>query len=256
MTLTLDAGNTRLSCGFFNEDKLVHTFCRENDGGCTEEALADFFLSEIKRAGLALTEISEISACSVVPSMNSTITKACKKAFGKEVLFLQSNCKTGLKISYNNPEKLGTDRIAAAIGATALEPDKNIIVVDMGTATTVDVITKEKEFCGGAILPGMNLMMKSLVSGTAQLPEVQITQPEKLPGTSTTQCIQAGVYYGALGGIKELIQQFTREIFNGQKSFVIATGGLSYLFENEGLFDRIEKNLVLEGLNQIIKMNK
>ena len=188
--------------------------------------------------------------------MNSTIINACKKAFEKEVLFLQSKCKTGLKISYNNPEKLGTDRIAAAIGATALEPDKNLIVVDMGTATTVDVIAKEKEFCGGAILPGMNLMMKSLVSGTAQLPEVQITQLEKLPGTSTTQCIQAGVYYGALGGIKELIEQFTREIFNGQKPFVIATGGLSYLFENEGLFDRIEKNLVLEGLNQIIKINR
>ena len=171
MTLTLDAGNTRLSCGLFDEDKLVHTFCCEN-GGCMEEALADFFKSEITRTGYKLAEVSEISACSVVPAMTSTITKACKKIFGKEVLFLRSTHKTGLKLSYKNLKKLGTDRIAAATGAVALQSGQNLIVVDMGTAITVDVITKEGEFCGGAILPGINLMLKSLGAGTAQLPEV------------------------------------------------------------------------------------
>lgn len=256
MILTLDVGNTRLSCGLFDEDKLVHTFCCENGGGCTEEALADFFKSEITRTGYKLAEVSEISACSVVPAMTSTITKACKKAFGKDVLFLRPNHKTGLKLSYENPEKLGTDRIAAAVGAVALQSGQNLIVVDMGTATTVDVITKEGEFCGGAILPGINLMLKSLGAGTAQLPEVQISQPEKLPGTSTEECIQAGVFYGTLGAINELVLRFARDAFEGQKPFVIATGGLSYLYEGKGIFDRIEKNLVLEGLNQIIKMNK
>lgn len=259
MTLTLDVGNTRLSCGVFDEKKLLHTFSCETGGGLSEDKedkLADFFLSELNRAGFQPSDISEIAACSVVPTLNFSIAKACQSAFGKEVFLLNSSCKTGLKINYQPLEKLGTDRIAAAAGAISLVQDKNLIVVDMGTATTVDVITSEKEFCGGAILPGINLMLKSLGSGTAQLPEVQMTRPENLPGTSTEECIQSGVFYGALGGIKELILCFARKAFEGQKPYVIATGGFSYLFEDDGLFDRIEKNLVLEGLNQITKMNK
>ena len=256
MILTLDIGNTQLSGGVFKDDKIVLTFRCATTHGTSSDELGIFLRSVLRENEIDSRFISDIADCSVVPSLNYAVTSACLKYFEIEPLMIRSGIKTGLRLRYSNPREIGADRIAAAIGASALKLNNHIIVVDMGTATTVDVITKDSEYWGGAILPGINMMMHALSSGTAQLPSVEIVEPEKACGTSTVTAIQSGLYYGTLGSIRELISRFTNEVFKGEKPVIIATGGFSNLFRESGLFDRIESQLVLDGLRIALELNK
>lgn len=256
MILTLDIGNTQLSGGVFKDDKIILTFRCATTHGTSSDELGIFLRSVLRENEIDSNLISDIAVCSVVPSLNYAVTSACLKYFEIEPLMIRSGIKTGLRLRYSNPREIGADRIAAAIGASALKLNNHIIVVDMGTATTVDVITKDSEYWGGAILPGINMMMHALSSGTAQLPSVEIVEPEKACGTSTVTAIQSGLYYGTLGSIRELISRFTNEVFKGEKPVIIATGGFSNLFRESGLFDRIESQLVLDGLRIALELNK
>ena len=256
MILTLDIGNTQLSGGVFSDNKIILTFRCATTKGTSSDELGIFLRSALRENGINSSQIAKIAVCSVVPSLNYAVTSACVKYFGIEPLMIRSGIKTGLKLRYSNPKEIGADRIAAAIGASALRLKTPVIVVDMGTATTVDVITKENEYWGGAILPGINMMMHALSSGTAQLPSVEIVEPEKACGTSTVTAIQSGLYYGTLGSIRELISRFTSEVFKGEKPTVIATGGFSNLFREAKIFDRIESQLVLDGLKIALELNK
>ena len=255
MILTLDIGNTQLSGGVFNGNGIVLTFRCATTKGTSSDELGIFLRSVLRENGIDAAAITKIACCSVVPSLNYALTSACVKYFGKEPLMIRSGIKTGLKLRYANPREIGADRIAAAIGAVAKQPHSNTIVVDMGTATTVDVITKNGEYLGGAILPGITMMMHALSVGTAQLPTVEIVQPEKACGSSTVQAIQSGLYYGTLGSIRELIARYTEEAFAGAKPHVIATGGFAYLFEKAGLFDSVQPQLVLDGLRIALTLN-
>ncbi len=256
MLLTLDAGNSRLSCGIFLEDKMIFSFGCETKEIC-EKQFCDFLSTKLNESGILQNQISAIGFCSVVPAINQIVKNACLKLFNKEPLLLTADVKTGLKINYENANKLGSDRIAAAIGAICLQSErKNLIVVDMGTATTVDAISKNSEFMGGAILPGIKLMVKALSGGTAQLPPIELFEPQNACGNSTQTCIRSGIFYGALGGIRELILRYTKETFHNEKPVVIATGGFSKLFETQNIFNLIEENLVLLGLKKIIDLNK
>ncbi len=256
MILTLDIGNTQLTGGVFRDNKIVLTFRCSTTKGTSSDEIGIFLRSVLRENNIDSKEITDIALCSVVPSMNYAITSACVKYFGTEPLSIRSGIKTGLKLRYSNPKEIGADRIAAAIGASSLKLGKHIIVVDMGTATTVDVITKDNEYWGGAILPGINMMMHALSSGTAQLPSVEIVEPEKACGNSTVTAIQSGLYYGTMGSIRELISRFTVEVFKGEKPLIIATGGFANLFRQAGLFDKIEGQLVLEGLRIALELNK
>jgi pantothenate kinase, type III len=256
MILTFDIGNTQLSGGVFDGDKLIFQFRRGTVPGTSSDELGVFLRLVLRENGIDPGQIREIACCSVVPSMNYAASGACVKYFDREPLMIKAGIKTGLRIKYGNPKEIGADRIAAAVGALALEPDSNIIVVDMGTATTVDVISAEREYYGGAILSGVNMSMHALAAGTAQLPVVEIVVPEKPCGNSTAAAIQSGLYYGTIGALKELIKTFTEDVFAGQKPVVIGTGGVSHLFENAGLFDRVVPCLVLSGLKKALELNR
>ncbi len=256
MVLTLDAGNSRLSCAFFSEDKIVESFSVSREEIISEDGLSQFLCKQLEKIKIEKNLISDISICSVVPSLNQILQAACQKVFGIEALFLNSKLESGLKIFYKNPEKLGTDRIAAAMGARALGYKENLIIVDMGTATTIDAIKEDGSFCGGAILAGIKLMQKALFNGTAQLPQIKIEEVERACGDSTAGAIQSGLYYGALGGIREIISRYSKEVFDGKKPLVIGCGGMAYLFKKEKVFDFIEERLVLYGLNQALKFNR
>lgn len=260
MILALDIGNTQISGGVYSEQKNILTFRLATSKGISSDELGIFLRSVLRENQIASKEINDIVCCSVVPSLNYALMSACVKYFGIEPLMIKSGIKTGLKIRYSNPREIGADRISGAIGAcslaTLLKIKSHIIVVDMGTATTVDVITKQNEYCGGAIMPGINMMMHALSSGTAQLPTVEIVEPEKVCGSSTVMALQSGVYYGALGAMRELITRFTTEVFNGEKPVVFATGGFAHLFEKANIFDRIEPQLVLDGLVIALKLNR
>ncbi len=255
MILTLDIGNTQLTGGVFEDKKIILSFRCATTPGTSSDELGIFLRSVLKENELDYHRISDIACCSVVPAINYSITSACVKYFGIEPLMIRSGIKTGLKLRYSNPKEIGADRIAGAIGAIGLGINTDIIIVDMGTATTVDVITKNKEYMGGAILPGVNMMMHALSAGTAQLPTVEIVKPEKVCGSTTIGAIQSGLYYSTLGGIRELIEGFTKECFGGKKPTVIATGGISHIFEKAGIFDRSEPHLVLDGLRIALELN-
>ena len=230
-------------------------FRRSTSRDLSSDEAGLFFRNVIELNGFDYTKITQIACCSVVPSLNYSLSNAFKKYFKIDCLFVQAGIKTGLKLKYSNPKEIGADRIAAAIGASNLYEGKNLIVVDMGTATTIDIITKEKEYLGGAILPGIKMSSSSLASGTAKLPAVEIVKPERSCGTSTVEAIQSGIYFGQLGGVKEIIGLFTKEVFNGEKPYLIGTGGFSRLYENEKLFDSIVPELVHIGLKKVLELN-
>lgn len=256
MVLTLDIGNTQISGGVFSGDELILQFRHTTDHYTSSDELGVFMRSVFRENGLDSKNVTDIVCCSVVPSLNYPLTSACIKYFDIDPLLVKPGIKTGLQLKYTNPKEIGADRITAAIGAQAYYKDANLIIVDMGTATTVDILTSKREFLGGAILPGVNMSMQALAQGTAQLPNVEIEVPERACGTNTAEAIQSGLYYGALGAVKELISAYTREVFGGRKPMVIGTGGFSHLFQDEGIFNVVIPSLIFDGLHCALRMNR
>ena len=165
MILTVDVGNTQITGGLFDEDgKLVLQFRRTTHMGTSSDELGLFFRSVIRENGFHWQKIQRIGVCSVVPSINYSLQSAFTKYFNCRALFIQAGIKTGLKLRYANPKEIGADRIAAAIGAVSLHPETDLIVIDMGTATTIDVVTKDKEYLGGAIIPGLRISVEALAN--------------------------------------------------------------------------------------------
>jgi len=255
MILCIDVGNTQIHGGVFDGSELILQFRKTSRSQFSSDEIGLFLKSVLRENNIDPKEIKEISMCSVVPDVVHSMRNGCLKYFEMEPFILKPGVKTGLQIKYRNPLEVGTDRIANAIAAMKLHPDKNKIIVDFGTATTFCVVSKNKEYLGGIILPGIRISMEALVNNTAQLPKVEIKETENVVGRSTAESIQSGLYHGQIGMVKELITKITAESFKGETPIVLATGGFSRLFENAGLFDQIIPNLVLQGLLEALKMN-
>ncbi len=259
MLLTVDVGNTTIQCGLFEGEKLALQFRRSTNSKLSSDELGLFFRDVLALNNFDYKAVERIACCSVVPAINHSLSNCFRKYFFKEALFIQAGIKTGLKIKYANPREIGADRIAGAIGAVHAAASsggaKNLIVVDMGTATTVDVITKNNEYLGGAILPGASMSVHALSEGTAQLPSVEVVQPKNVCGSSTIEAIQSGVFYGQAGAIRELVSKMEEKVFGGERAFVIGTGGFSRSFESAGLFGLVLPDLVLQGLKVALDMN-
>ena len=205
--------------------------------------------------GIDPNQVAEITACSVVPDINYSLRACCQKYFNIEPLILRPGIKTGLKIGYKDPKEVGADRIADAMGAIKLFPDRNLIVIDFGTATTVCAITRSREFLGGNIVPGLRLAMDALESKTAQLPSVEIKPVRSSIGRTTVESIQSGLYWSNVGMVKELVERISDEVFRDDRPLVIATGGFCHLFNREKLFDRVAPDLILTGLLEALRLN-
>jgi type III pantothenate kinase len=256
MLLCLDIGNTQIFGGVFNEDKIVFQFRFSTRQTSSSDEVGVFLRTVLKENSIAPELINNIAICSVVPDVVYSIRNGCIKYFAIDPFILQAGVKTGLKIKYLNPQEVGSDRIANAIAAINLYPNKNIIVIDFGTATTFDVISKDKEYLGGAIVPGIRISMESLESRTAKLPAIEIAVPEKVIGRTTKDSIQSGLYFGHIGIAKEIIQRINTEAFGETKAFVIGTGGFANMFSDAGIFNAINPDLVLIGMNLAFKMNQ
>ncbi len=255
MLLCLDIGNTQIYGGVFDSEKLVLQFRKSSRLTSSSDEIGIFFREVLRENKINPGSITNIAMCSVVPDIIYSIRNGCIKYFGIDPFILQAGVKTGLKIKYLNPLEVGSDRIANAIAAIHLHPNKNIVVIDFGTATTFDVISKEKEYLGGAIVPGIRISMEALESKTAKLPAVEIAVPENVIGKTTKDSIQAGLFYGHIGATKEIISRIAQEAFGGIKPFVIGTGGFANMFSDSGLFDAINPELVLKGIYYSVKMN-
>ena len=255
MILCIDIGNSQIHGGVFKEDELIMQFRKTSRQQFSSDEIGLFLKMVLRENDIAPNSISGISICSVVPDLNHSIRNGCLKYFRIEPFFLKAGVKTGLKIKYRNPLEVGTDRIANAIAATSLFPNKNIIVIDFGTATTFCAISKTKDYLGGIILPGIRISMEVLESKAAQLPSVEIKKPENVVGRSTVESIQSGLFYGQVGTVREIKNKIIIEVFTDDAPVVIGTGGFSSLFESEGLFDLTLPTLVLKGLLNAYKLN-
>lgn len=250
MLLCLDVGNTHIFGGVFDDEKLSLRFRYATPLIGTSDQFGIFLLNILQAKKISAEKISATAIASVVPNYDYTIKHAIASYFAAPLFILQSGVKTGLNVKYKNPNEVGADKIANAIGAVEAFPNKNIIIVDMGTATTICAVNKKRDYLGGTILPGMRLAMESLKSNTAKLMGVDIEAPAACLGRTTRESIQAGLYFGQLGALKEIIANFKQEAFSGEPVVIVGTGGFSQLYKDKSLFDTVLPDLVLQGLRK------
>ncbi len=256
MMLCLDIGNSQVYGGLFKKDQLVLQFRKSSQVSMSSDEIGIFLRGVLRENGFKPEKVNSISLCTVVPEVLHSVKNACRKYFNLTPFVLQAGVKTGLNIRYRNALELGSDRIANAVAATHLYPNENIILVDMGTATSFCAISKEKHFLGGAIIPGIRISMGALESNTAKLPTVEIVPKKSSLGRSTVEGIQAGLYYSAVGSIREIVTRLSQECFSGEAVRVVGTGGFTSLLEEEKLFDTEVSDLILQGLYLANQMNQ
>lgn len=257
MILCLDVGNSQIYGGLYHNSKLIFKFRKRSNVEASSDEIGVFLRSVLRENGHDPYEIRHIGFCTVVPQIVHSLKNACNKYFNLHPFVLGPGIKTGLKIKYRNPLEVGADRIANSISAVKKFPNKNLIIVDFGTATTFCAISKNRDYLGGVIIAGLRISMEVLEQKTAKLPTVEILKPKNVLGRSTVESIQSGLHFGHFGMAKEIIQRITLECFSDSEApLVIGTGGFATQFSDMGLFDHIETNLVLEGIFEAMKNNK
>jgi len=255
MLLCIDVGNTQIYGGVYDGEELCATFRRTSNIRSSSDEFGTFFRIVLRENGVDPNEVDAAALCSVVPDVVHSLRNCFRKYFRFEPFVLGPGAKTGLKIRYRNPLEVGADKIANAIGAVARYPGRNLLIVDLGTATTLCVVTKDKEYLGGIIAPGIHVSMAALESNTARLPAVEIVRPAEILGRSTIESIQSGLYYGTLATIRTFVEDITREHFADDRPVVIGTGGFGRLFEEEKLFDAFLPELSLMGLRRAVALS-
>ena len=250
MLLSVDIGNTNITLGIFEKENLVNTF----------RLASDKELSQIEYEVLLKTLLKdfEIKSCvigSVVEELSQILKLACDNVLGIRSLLVNPSDDYGMKICLKNPKEIGADRIANAIGAKN-KYSLPAIVVDIGTATTFDIVSKEGDFLGGVIMPGLNLQFKALNMNTSKLPRINAGISEKAIGDSTENALLSGIMRGSACAIEGLINQCELEL--GEKATIIATGGHSRLVSEYMIrrFDYIDPALTLEGLKCLSEIKR
>lgn len=255
MLLCLDVGNSHIFGGIFEKEAFHLSFRYPSNQVSTSDQIGVFLKSVFRENNLNASEVEAIALCSVVPRLNYSLRAACLKYFKIEPFVLQAGVRTGLRVMTKNPREIGADRIANSIGAAHLFPNKNLIVVDFGTATTFCAINAERDYLGGPILAGLRISMESLTTQAAMLSPVNIIAPSRCLGQTTSGNIQSGLYFGQLGAVKEIVQRLQEEVFQGVTPTLVATGGFAHLFEREKIFDAMIPDLVLHGLRLALAKN-
>jgi type III pantothenate kinase len=256
MLLCLDVGNTQIYGGIYNGKKFIHFFRFNTKQGWSSDQLGLHFKMFCNEHSIDSKKIEAVLVSSVVPSLDHHIKNASLKYFQKEAFFLKAGVKSGISLSkYKNPSEIGADLIASAVGVAKIYPQTNVLVVDMGTATTITAINSKKEFIGGVIIPGIQTQVDSITKSAEKLFAVEIKNPGKYTGTNTTHCLQTGIYYGHLHSVKGIVKNMAKECFGSSDFKVIGTGGFARLYETERLFDAFLADLVLIGLLEVYKLN-
>ena len=257
MILCIDIGNSHMCGGIFVGDNLLIQFRHDSKQITTSDEFGVFIRSVLRENNIDYKQIQKIGVASVVPSLDYTVRATCIKYLNqKPPLFLQPGIKTGIQVKTHNPKEVGADLIAGAIAATHLYPLNDLLVFDLGTATTACYINKNAQFMGASITPGVRLMMESLHSNTAKLCKVNVNieKPKFAIGKNTRLSIKSGIYHSQLGFIQQLIHQ-TKIENQLTKLTVIASGGFSNLFESSQTFSHIIPELVLIGIKKMIELN-
>lgn len=253
MLLAVDIGNTNITLGIYNKEELKLTARLATDTTRTADQYAVEIRDILDINGISYKNITCCAICSVVPSVEKAIEQSVIKLCNITPLVLGPGVKTGLNIKIDNPAQLGADLVAGAVGAIA-KYKMPCIIIDMGTATTISVLSKQGEYLGGAIAAGIRLTLDALTSKTAQLPSINIEAPEKVIGTNTADCMQSGLILGSASMIDGMIKKIEAQL--GQPASKVATGGLAkeVIKYSEHKID-YNDNLLLDGLKIIYNKN-
>ena len=253
MLLAIDVGNTGVGLGVFNKNELKVTWRMATSISRTPDEYAALLFPLLHEAGLKSSEITDVCICSVVPPLVGTLEDLFERHFNVKPLVVGTGTKTGVKIRMDNPREVGADRIVHSAAAYHLYGGP-LIIVDMGTATTFDTMTKKGEYTGGAISPGIQTGAEALFSRTAMLPRVNLMRPTKAVGSNTVAAMQSGIVFGYVSLIEGMISRIQKEL--PEKAKVVLTGGFTDIIARETtMIDIVNPNLIFLGLSLIYDMN-
>jgi type III pantothenate kinase len=253
MLLTIDIGNTNLTLGLYEGDKLGAHWRLATDHNRMPDEYGLQFLGLLQNAEKSLKDISGISLASVVPPLTGRVIQACREYLKQEPLVVDTGIKTGIKVRYEDPKAVGADRICDAVAVMKLFGGPACII-DFGTATTFNALTKDGEYLGGAITAGINLAAEALYTRAAKLPRIDLQTPPSVIGRNTVHAMQSGLLFGYVSMVEGMVTRFRSELGSDMK--VIATGGLSETVAKETkVIDIIAPWLTLDGLRILWELN-
>ena len=250
--IAIDIGNTETTVGIGNKDGWNSYRFTTRDANTSDELLV-LFNSTFELDIETINQIYGSIICSVVPQVTNNMVKAIEKYLESSPIVVGPGVKTGLKVNIDNPKELGPDRIANSVAGYKIAKS-DVIIVDLGTATTFDVVNSKKEYLGGSIAPGIKISLDALTSKTASLKSVELDLPKKVIGKNTYEAIQSGLIYGHASMIDSMIEKILQEL--GTKPKIILTGGLSKTIQPALNLDAShEQDLTLIGLEEIFNLN-
>jgi len=254
MLLTIDLGNTNLTIGLYEGEMLANHWRLATDHNRMPDEYGLQLLGLLTNAGRTTTDLSGICLASVVPQLTGRLLQACREYLKQEPLLVDVGVKTGIRIRYEDPKAVGADRVADAVAVMHFYGGPACII-DFGTATTFNALTKEGEYLGGAITAGINLAAEALFTHAAKLPRIDLQKPPSVIGRNTTHAMQSGLIFGYVSMAEGMVERFRKEL--GPEMKVIATGGLAEFVTRETSIIQIHAPwLTLDGLRLIWEMNR
>lgn len=254
MILVFDVGNTNIVLGVYKDDELISHWRIATDKNRTSDEYGMLINNLFNHDQMSRDDIKAIVVSSVVPPLMSTLEHMSLRYFNINPLIVGPGVKTGISIKYDNPKEVGADRIVNAMAGLE-QYGGPLIIVDFGTATTFCVINKQGEYLGGAIAPGIGISTEALFTKAAKLPRIELIKPKTVISKNTVSSMQAGVIYGFVGQVDEIVSRIKQEL--GTEAFVVATGGLARLMSEESrTIEKVDPFLTLEGLKLVYHRNK
>jgi len=259
MLLAIDVGNTNVTIGVFEGDRLAHSWRLAALRERTADELGIFLTHLFEQARLPVSSVTGIAIASVVPPLTRPMEEMCERYFSHKALVIDAT-NAGIPVRYTPVGDVGADRIVDAVAAWekfGRAGDVPLIVVDFGTATTFNAISSKGEYLGGVICPGINISAEALFQRAARLPRVDVRKPPTVVGQTTVGAMQSGLYFGYVEMVDGLVRRLRAELADGDKAIVVATGGLADVLSGESTaIQHVDSNLTLDGLRLIWERHK